>query len=49
MIDLSGAIAIVALSWTIYQQYKISTLCEKCPFLPANSKEIRKVPLETYQ
>jgi len=37
--DLSGAIAVVALMWTIYQQYQISKICEKCPFLPANRKK----------
>jgi hypothetical protein len=40
--DLSGAVAIVALSWTIFQQYQISKLCEKCPFLPTNQEKEKK-------
>ena len=32
MIDLSSAIAVVALMWTIYQQYQISKMCTNCAF-----------------
>jgi hypothetical protein len=36
MIDLAGATAIIALSWTIYQQYRINEICRKCPYFPPN-------------
>lgn len=32
MLDVSGAIAVTALMWTIYQQYSLNKICEKCPF-----------------
>lgn len=27
---------VITFMWTIYQQFKISSMCEKCPYLPAN-------------
>jgi hypothetical protein len=42
-LDLSGVLAITALSWTIYQQYQINKICMSCPYFPANSgKEEKK-------
>lgn len=32
MIDISLAVALIALFWTIYQQYSIQKLCANCPF-----------------
>jgi len=28
----------VALLWTIYQQYRISKICQDCPYFPGNNK-----------
>jgi len=40
--DLSGAIAVVALMWTIYQQYTINKICLACPYFPANTEKEKK-------
>lgn len=31
MITFTDAASIIALFWTIFQQYKINTMCYKCP------------------
>lgn len=48
MTDLSLAIGIVALLWTIFQQYSIQKLCAKCPFrIQAQKKEKIDAPLSS--
>jgi len=32
VVDVSTSIAIVALMWTIYQQYSINKMCSECKF-----------------
>lgn len=36
---IEAAVAIVALLWTIHQQYQINKICEKCPYFPPNNKK----------
>jgi len=43
MIDLSGTIAIVALMWTIYQQYRINKMCYECPFRTGIAPKEKKI------
>lgn len=31
-IDFTGVAGIIALLWTMYQQYSISKMCGECPF-----------------
>jgi len=49
MIDLSGPIAVVALMWTIYQQYSISKICERCPFRLNTTKKENETTTEATQ
>lgn len=39
MIPYSDVAAILAMLWTIFQQYQINKICSSCPYLPANKEK----------
>jgi hypothetical protein len=38
-IDLNTIGVIIGLGWCAIQEYRLSKICEKCPFLPKNKRE----------
>lgn len=40
MADLTSLVAFITFLWTIYQQYHINKICEKCPYFPGNDKKV---------
>lgn len=44
--DISLAIGIIALLWTIYQQYSIQNLCANCPFRKDTINQENKITTE---
>jgi len=42
MIEINSIILLITFIWTIFQQYKINSMCEKCPFRSGDYEKKKK-------
>jgi hypothetical protein len=41
MIPYTDVAAIIAVIWSVFQQYQINQICKNCPYHPANAKKFK--------